>query len=342
MSGRLNLKALSKEETFVFFRDRGLPRYRADQLLHWIYHRLADDIQKITEFSCNLREELGKTAYISSLIIAQRLISSDGTEKFLFRLEDGETIESVLIPEDDRLTLCVSSQAGCAMGCKFCLTGSRGLVRNLRAFEIIDQILSINRLLGPDRKVTNVVLMGMGEPLANPDQVAEALWRITGLLGISKRRITLSTSGLVPGMDRLPAIAPEVNLAVSLNATTDHVRSRIMPVNRKYPIKTLLEACRRYPLGPNRRITMEYVLIRDLNDSPADARRLAGLLKGIRCKVNLIPLNPHPATGLERPSEDRVLAFQKVLVNSGLTAIIRESRGNDILAACGQLRAAGK
>jgi 23S rRNA (adenine2503-C2)-methyltransferase len=197
-------------------------------------------------------------------------------------------------------------------------------------------------MIGPDRKVTNVVLMGMGEPLANLDQVAEALWRITGLLGISKRRITLSTSGLVPGMDKLPAIAPDVNLAVSLNATTDHVRTQIMPVNKTYPIKTLLEACRRYPLGPSRRITMEYVLIRDLNDSPADARRLAGLLKGMRCKVNLIPLNPHPATGLERPSEERVLAFQKVLVNSRLTAIIRESRGKDILAACGQLTAAGK
>lgn len=347
MTGRVNLKALSKDDTFRFIRERGLPRYRAEQLLNWIYQRYATDIRQITEYSLELRNELGAVAYISSLDLVSRLVSSDGTEKFLFRLEDGETIESVLIPEEERLTLCISSQVGCAMGCRFCLTGSMGLVRNLDAGEIVDQVLSVNRLIGmtgkPEtgRRVSNIVLMGMGEPLANFDHVVDALWRITEFIGISKRRITLSTAGLVPKILLLPEKAPDVNLAISLNATTDHVRDEIMPVNKKYPIRVLLDACRKYPLGPRRMITFEYVLLGNLNDSPADARRLAGLVRGIRCKINLIPYNPHAAAaGLERPAEKRLLAFQKVLVDSGLTALIRESRGQDILAACGQLKAA--
>ncbi|TAN40454.1 MAG: 23S rRNA (adenine(2503)-C(2))-methyltransferase RlmN, partial [Nitrospirae bacterium] len=278
-------------------------------------------------------------AYVGSLKPAKRVQSADGTEKYLFELHDGETIESVLIPGEDRLTLCISSQVGCAMGCTFCLTGSLGLVRNLEVYEIIDQVLAVNRMIGPSRKVTNIVLMGMGEPLANLDNVAEALWRFTTLLGISKRRITLSTSGLVPKIGLLPVKAPEVNLAVSLNAATDSVRDSIMPVNKKYPIRTLLEACRRFPLSPGRRITFEYVLIGGLNDSPEDARRLAGLMKGLRGKINLIPLNPHPATGMKRPTEETVLAFENILVRQGLTVMIRDSKGQDILAACGQLKA---
>ncbi|MGC2061488.1 MAG: 23S rRNA (adenine(2503)-C(2))-methyltransferase RlmN [Thermodesulfovibrionales bacterium] len=349
MTGRVNLKALSKDDTFLFIRERGLPRYRAEQLLNWIYRRYATDIRQITEYSLELRNELGSVAYISSLDLVKRLVSNDGTEKFLFRLEDDETIESVLIPEEERLTLCISSQVGCAMGCKFCLTGSMGLVRNLDAGEIVDQVISVNRMLGSSgmsgkpesgRKVSNIVLMGMGEPLANFDHVVDALWRITEFIGISKRRITLSTAGLVPKIPLLPEKAPDVNLAISLNATTDHVRNEIMPVNKKYPIRALLDACRKYPLGPRRMITFEYVLLGNLNDSPADARRLAGLVQGIRCKINLIPYNPHAAAGLERPSEKRLLAFQKVLVDNNLTALIRESRGQDILAACGQLKAA--
>lgn len=354
MTGRVNLKALSKDDTFRFIREKGLPRYRAEQLLNWIYQRHATDIRQITEYSLELRNQLAAVAYISSLELVTRLVSNDGTEKFLFRLEDGETIESVLIPDEDRLTLCVSSQVGCAMGCRFCLTGSMGLIRNLDAGEIIDQVLSVNRLIGQisgkpgtsgktegGRRVSNIVLMGMGEPLANFDHVVDALWRITEFLGISKRRITLSTAGLVPKILMLAGKAPEINLAISLNATTDQVRNEIMPVNKKYPINVLLEACRTYPLGPRRMITFEYVLLGNLNDSPADARRLAGLVRGIRCKINLIPYNPHAAAaGLERPSEKRLLAFQDILVDHGLTALIRESRGQDILAACGQLKAA--
>ncbi len=339
MSERINLKALSKDEVFRFVGDAGLPRFRAGQLLRWIYQKHASSLADITEFSRDLRGRLEKTAYISSLEAADRRLSSDGTEKFLFRLEDGRTIESVLIPDEDRLTLCISSQVGCAMGCRFCLTGRLGLLRNLRAFEIVDQVVAVNRMLGPRRAVSNIVLMGMGEPLANFDEVMEALWRITSLVGISKRRITLSTAGLVPRMRPLAERAPEVNLAVSLNATTDKTRDDIMPVNRKYPLKQLLDACRAYPLSPRRRITFEYVLLSGVNDSVADAARLVKLVHGIRCKINLIPFNPHAGADLRRPSVERVLAFQKVLTDHHLTALIRESRGQDILAACGQLMA---
>ncbi|HYQ47423.1 MAG TPA: 23S rRNA (adenine(2503)-C(2))-methyltransferase RlmN, partial [Thermodesulfovibrionales bacterium] len=249
MPANIDLKSLSKEDVHRFAAEHGLPAYRTDQLLHWIYERYVQSLREITEFSKTLRSELAETAYISNLELVDRQRSKDGTEKFLFSLEDGRTIESVLIPDKDRRTLCISSQVGCAMGCGFCLTGSMGIIRNLRAHEIVDQIISVNRLIAPGR-VTNIVFMGMGEPLANFDEVIEALWRITGLMGISKRRVTLSTSGIVPKMLELPAKAPDINLAVSLNATTDEVRSRIMPVNRTYPIKELLDACRRYPLRP--------------------------------------------------------------------------------------------
>lgn len=323
----------------VFIEDAGLPRYRADQLLHWIYERYASGVDEITEFSKKLRTNLDKIAYIGALGLLRRLVSCDGTEKFLFSLEDGNTIESVLIPDKDRLTLCISSQAGCVMGCRFCLTGRLGFTRNLKAYEIMDQVLSVNRMIRPDRRVTNIVLMGMGEPLANLDEVAEALWRTSLFVGISKRKITLSTAGLVPGIALLAEKAPEVNLAVSLNATTDKVRSEIMPVNRKYPISALLAACRAFPLSPRRRITFEYVLIEGINDLPEDAARLVKLLRGIRCKVNLIPLNPHEGSDLRRPSDESVFSFQDILVNNNMTVLIRESKGRDISAACGQLKA---
>lgn len=338
MRKKVNLKSFSKDELFHFIEAAGLPRFRAGQLIHWIYQRYATDISCITELSKELRSGLERMAYISDLKLLRRLKSSDGTEKFLFSLEDAETIESVLIPDDARLTLCISSQVGCAMGCKFCMTGKLGLIRNLRAYEIADQVIAVNRLILP-QKITNIVMMGMGEPLANLDEVAEALWRITEFIDISKRRITLSTAGLVPGMALLADRAPHVNLAVSLNASSDKVRDDIMPINRRYPLKALIEACKKFPLGPRRRITFEYVLIGGVNDSPEDAGRLVKLVRGLRCKINLIPLNPHPESGMKRPSDAVVLKFQKALVDSGLTAFIRESKGQDILAACGQLRA---
>jgi len=337
MPDKINLKSLSQEELSRFAKAQGLPKYRVDQLLHWMYEKYAQDIQEITEFSKSLRDDLARTASISSLQLVTRQRSGDGTEKFLFGLEDGETIESVLIPDDDRRTLCISSQVGCAMACEFCLTGESGLIRNLKAHEILDQVLFVNKLISPKR-VSNIVLMGMGEPLANFEEVVEALKKITEILGISKRRITVSTSGLVPKMLELPKKAPDVNLAVSLNATTDEVRDRIMPINKKYPLKMLLDACRLYPLQPQRLITFEYVLLDGVNDTIEDAKRLTRILKNIPCKVNLIPYNPHEGSRLKRPEHKAVLAFQKVLKDAHMTALVRESKGQDILAACGQLR----
>jgi 23S rRNA (adenine2503-C2)-methyltransferase len=355
LSNKLNLKQLTKDTIYRFIGEEELPGYRAEQLIRWMYKRHVSGIDDITEFSKDLRRRLNEIAVISNLKLAERLRSSDGTEKFLFSLEDGQTIESVLIRNDGRLTLCISSQVGCAMGCLFCLTAKCGLIRNLKSHEIVDQIIAVNRILGNEaverlsRKeekgndsseaITNIVFMGMGEPLSNFDEVVEALWRIVDFIGISKRKVTLSTSGIVPKILLLPKKAPDINLAVSLNATSDEVRNEIMPVNRRYPIKSVIAACRKYPLPPGRRLTFEYVLIGGKNDSADDAKRLVDLLKGIQCKVNLIPFNPYLGSKLKRPSDYRVLEFQKILLDRHLRAFIRESRGEDILAACGQLRA---
>ncbi|HMK50693.1 MAG TPA: 23S rRNA (adenine(2503)-C(2))-methyltransferase RlmN, partial [Thermodesulfovibrionales bacterium] len=320
---RIDLKSLSREAVETFMIGMGLPKYRSGQIVHWIYDKLVTDIDGITEFSKDLRTVLGQSAYVSNLKLIRRLISSDDTEKFLFSLEDGYTVESVLIPDEERLTLCVSSQVGCALGCLFCRTGMSGFTRNLKAHEIVDQIISVNRLIRKDRpagtqaevsyegglsgrRITNIVLMGMGEPLMNFDNVVEALLRLEDLMGISKRRITLSTSGIVPKLPLLFTKAPGVNLAVSLNAASNEVRDRLMPVNKKYPISALLNACRKYPLRPGRKLTFEYVLIDGLNDSPDDARKLVHLLKGIKCRVNLIPFNPHEGSKLRRPSDQKV------------------------------------
>lgn len=335
---RLNLKSISAEGIMTYIKEMGLPAFRARQLIHWMYRRYITRIDDITELSISIRKELSEKAYISNLELLDRQKAKDGTEKYLFRLEDGEMIESVLIPDKNRLTLCVSSQVGCAMGCKFCLTGKIGLKRNLSAYEIVDQVISVSRFIFP-KKLTNVVFMGMGEPLANLDEVVEALWRITGLMGISKRRITLSTSGIVPALLDLPERAPHVNIAISLNATTDDVRDEIMPINRVYPLGMLIDACRSYPLEPRRRITFEYILLDGVNDSQEDARRLVRLLRGLPCKVNLIPFNAYEGAEFRSPSEERIEAFQKILINKGITAIIRKSKGQDIRAACGQLRA---
>ncbi|HEX8949167.1 MAG TPA: 23S rRNA (adenine(2503)-C(2))-methyltransferase RlmN [Dissulfurispiraceae bacterium] len=335
---KTNLKALSKQEMEVFVLASGLPAFRAKQALHWIYEKRAQSILEISELSKDLREKLSARAYTSNLELLERQRSKDGTEKFLFGLEDGESVESVLIPDEDRLTLCISSQVGCAMGCRFCLTGKLGIRRNLAAFEIVDQVISVGRLVAPDQ-ITNIVFMGMGEPLANFGNVVEALLRITGLLKISPKRITLSTSGIAPKILELSKEAPMVNLAISLNATTDEVRNYLMPVNKTYPLMALLDACRRFPLPARRRITFEYVLLKGINDTLEDARRLVHLLKGIPSKVNLIPFNPHQGSEFHRPEERRVIEFQDILVGAHMTAIIRKSKGQDILAACGQLKA---
>ena len=335
---KIDLKSLSKDDVESFIKDAGLPSFRSRQILHWIYERYAQSLEEMTELSKKLREELAERAYISNLTLLNRLTSHDGTEKFLFGLEDGETIESVLIPDEERLTLCISSQVGCAMGCVFCLTGKSGLKRNLGPHEIIDQVISVNRMTLP-RRITNIVLMGMGEPLANFDNVVEALRRMTGVMVISPRRITLSTAGIVPRIAELGQLGLKVNLAISLNATTDSVRDVIMPINKTYPIKAVLDTCRKLPLQQTRKITFEYVMLKDINDSTADAKRLVRLLHGLQSKINLIPFNPYSDCEYERPDDIAVLLFQEILAKAEVTVIIRKSKGRDILAACGQLKA---
>ncbi len=339
---KTNIKQLIEKELIQFMKDLGEKPYRAKQVIKWLYKRLASSFEEMTDLPKGLREELNERTFISDLKPLKILTSGDGTKKFLFGLIDGETIESVLIPERDKNTLCISSQVGCKRGCRFCITGRVGLRRNLRAFEIVDQVIAVKRLY-KDSKITNIVLMGMGEPLDNPDEVFDALGRITEYMGFSKRRITLSTAGVIPQIKRLVENGPDVNLAISLNATTDEIRNRLMPINREYPLKELLSVCRGIPLAPRRRITFEYVMIDGINDSREDAQRLVRLLKGVRAKVNLIPYNPVNKGVLQRPfkrpTEDNIVTFQRILMDAGITSIIRKSKGQDIEAGCGQLKA---
>jgi 23S rRNA (adenine2503-C2)-methyltransferase len=342
ISSKPNIKSFTGDELASRLIGMGLKKYRAAQVFEWIYRNHATTFEEMTSIAKAERSLLSDAFCITAPAIVRAERSKDGTRKFLFELEDRHTIESVLIPDEDRLTLCISSQVGCAQACRFCLTGKGGFTRDLQAHEIADQVLEISRILRKEggRGITNIVLMGMGEPLANFDEVIKALKIITGDrgLGFSPRRVTVSTDGLVPEIDKLGKSGAKVNLAVSLNATTDEVRNRIMPVNRRYPIQELLAACKRFPLKPRRRITFEYVMLKDVNDTQDDALRLAKLLKGIKCKVNLIPFNPFPGSEFGRPDDAAVRRFQKVLLDHHYTAPVRESRGRDISAACGQLR----
>jgi 23S rRNA (adenine2503-C2)-methyltransferase len=338
----LSLKTLTASQLDEFVAAQGWPRYRVRQLLAWMYQRGVTRFDQMSDLGKTDRARLEELAVITAPdLVDVRRDPDDGTEKLLFRLEDGETVESVLIPDDDRLTLCLSTQVGCTLDCGFCLTGTMGLTRNLKAHEIVDQVLGARAHVGPERAITNLVFMGMGEPLANLPAVCEAIERLTAEwgLGYSPRRITVSTAGLVPQMATLGAFRHQVNLAVSLNATTDETRNRVMgTINRKYPLQTLLAACRAYPLSPRRRIFFEYVLLAGVNDSLDDARRLIRLLHGIRCKINLIPFNPWPGAPFQRPSDASVAAFQAALIEAHFTAFVRKSKGQQILAACGQLR----
>ncbi len=335
---KADLKAMSAAETEAWAEIRGLQPYRGRQIRHWLLGRLVSSFEEMTNLPRQLRAELEAEASIAPLERVSELVSEDGTRKLLFRLQDGHLVETILIPERDHFTLCISSQAGCAMGCRFCLTGKGGLKRNLTPSEIIEQIIQAKRSLENPERLTNIVLMGMGEPLANYDSVKRAVENMIAEDGmnLSHRRVTLSTCGLIPQMRRLGAELT-VNLAVSLNAADDETRSYLMPVNRRFPLEDLIQACRAFPLPNRRMITFEYVLIRGMNDRPADARRLADLLRGLRAKVNLIPFNPHPGSEMATPAEDAVLAFQQVLVEQRFTAIVRKSKGKDIMAACGQL-----
>ncbi len=335
------IKDLTAEELAAWFQQHSMRKFRANQILKWIYLHQAEDFEEMTDLAKGTRELLADHFSLNRLKIEKKEISKDGSQKYLFRLHDGNLIESVLIPEKNHDTLCISSQVGCAQGCRFCLTAHGGFIRNLSAGEIISQVNDIRYDMGATETPCNIVLMGMGEPLANYRNVIDALRIITdGTAGlkISSRRVTLSTAGLVPNMARLGQDIL-VNLAVSLNATDNKTRDWLMPINRTYPIEKLLEACAAYPLANRRKITFEYILIKGVNDTAEDAGRLAGLLRPIRAKINLIPFNMHAESPFECPDEDAILRFQSILMDKGYTVVIRRSRGGDISAACGQLRA---
>jgi len=339
-----NLLALSFAEMETFVEQIGFKKYRAKQILSWIYQKWVRSIDEMTDLSLSDRALLSEKAALFPLKIVTRQKSSDGTEKFLLGLEDGNKIESVFLPEERRRTLCISTQAGCTLDCTFCLTALEKLKRNLKVSEIMDQVITVQRA-HPESRISNIVFMGMGEPLANLSAVTEALGRMispTGF-GISPRKITVSTAGLVPQIEQFLAGPTQANLSISLNATTDKVRDQIMPkVNKLYPIKVLLDALKKTPLPSRRRVTFEYVLLAGVNDSLADAIRLVRLAHGIRCKFNLIPFNEFPQSNLRRPSDDHIEEFQKTLLKGGLVATLRKNRGRDILAACGQLSGENK
>lgn len=343
-----DIKDFSRSELEAWLTDHRIAPYRAGQIFKWIYIRQADSFEEMTDLGKELRALLEENYTIPRLEKANVEISSDGTRKYLFRLADGEYTESVLIPGKDRKTLCISSQVGCAQGCRFCLTAKGGFKRNLTAGEITAQVRDIlmdipkeEGAAETEKSFQNIVFMGMGEPLANLSQVLTALSVITdGDFGLrfSSRRVTVSTCGLVGRLAELGEKS-QVNLAVSLNATDNATRSDLMPVNRTYPIESLLSALASYPLTQREKITIEYILMKGVNDSDADAARLIKMLRPLQVKINLLPFNEHAESDFKRPDEERVSHFLELLHDAGYTAIVRKSMGQDISAACGQLRA---
>jgi 23S rRNA (adenine2503-C2)-methyltransferase len=338
---KTNIKELTKDELILWLKHQDIKSYRANQILKWIYLRQADTFDVMTDIKKEIRKRLSQHFYIHRLEKARIETSQDGSKKYLFKLRDGKYIESVLIPEKGHYTLCISSQVGCAQGCLFCLTAKGGFLRNLTKGEIIAQIRDIEYDIGGPKRLTNIVMMGMGEPLANFSNVVGAINIITDKnvgLGFSSRRVTVSTAGLVPKLSDLGR-ETTVNLAISLNATENKTRDMLMPINRKYPIESLLNACARYPLMPRRKITFEYILLKGINDSEEDAKRLVRLLKPVRAKINLIPFNTYQESKFECPEESVILYFKDILNKNNYTAIVRHSKGQDISAACGQLSA---
>jgi len=349
---RVNLFDLSRARMEAFFVERGEKAFRARQIMKWAYHRGVVDFAAMTDLSKRQRAWLESVAHFSLPEVVTRRESKDGTVKWIVRVANGNCVETVLIPDKGRNTLCVSSQVGCMLDCSFCSTGKQGFNGNLSTADIVGQVWLADAELreraapgevvrpGEPGGVTNVVLMGMGEPLLNFDNVVAAtdLMMDDLAFGISKRRVTISTAGVVPGIYRLAEVS-DVSLAISLHAPDDTLRDRLVPINRKYPIEDLLAACRHYVegLGERRSLTMEYTLLKGVNDSLDDARALARLLRDVRCKINLIPFNPFPDSGYERPDESRVRAFQTLLMNSGYATMLRTTRRDDIAAACGQL-----
>jgi 23S rRNA (adenine2503-C2)-methyltransferase len=333
-----NLKDMDLLEIETCIAPLGKERYRARQIVKWMYQQGAESFEEMTNLSNDFRASLHHMARIGQPDIVKIQTSTDGTKKILFRLEDGLFIESVLIPGKNHWTVCVSTQAGCQMGCTFCLTGKQGFRRNLLPSEITGQITGLRFNTPEGANIKNIVMMGMGEPLANYENTLKAIRIITSDFGFgfSNRKITVSTCGIAPVIEQLGKDIC-VNLAIALNAPDNETRSALMPVNKKYPLETLLAACRNYPMPGRRMLTFEYILIAGINDSPKDAEKLARLLKKIRCKLNLIAFNEFPGSLFKAPSQEAIHTFQQILLNHHYTSIIRASKGSDILAACGQL-----
>lgn len=333
-----NLLDLTLEETQDFISSLGKEKFRARQLRKWIFQSGCTDFNRMTTLARDFREKLADLCHMDRPQIVKIQESKDSTKKALLRLEDGLFIESVLIPGKNNWTICLSTQAGCAMDCKFCLTARQGLKRNLKPSEIVGQFLALKYDYASCPEIKNIVMMGMGEPLANYDNVVKAIKNITcdfGL-GFSTRKVTVSTCGLAPQILKLGKDIC-VNLAVSLNAADNETRTSLMPINKRYPLEVLLDACKKYPMPGRRMLTFEYLLIDQINSSPADAEKLVALLKGQRCKLNLIAFNEFPNSPFKSPSKEAVAAFQQRLLENHFTAIVRASKGGDILAACGQL-----
>jgi len=345
MKARQNIRDLSLPEIEAVIAGLGKEKYRARQIMKWLYQTGATSFAQMSTLARELRVRLEELFVVAEPALELIQTSADGTRKILFRLDDGLAVESVLIPGRNHWTACISTQAGCAMGCRFCLTGQNGLERDLLPSEITGQMTMLRRHTSEGPEIRNIVLMGMGEPLANYDHTVKAIRILTSDygLGFSSRKITVSTCGLAPQIVRLGGDVC-VNLAISLNAPDDERRGDLMPINRKYPLAKLLQACRDYPMPGRRMLTFEYILMAGVNDSPEDAGKLARLLKGVRCKLNLIAFNEFPGAPFKTPSPEAISAFQQVLLDNHYTAILRASHGRDILAACGQLsgQAAGK
>ncbi len=340
---KINLLDFDEEGLRAFFQSIGEPAFRAQQLLKWLYHQQVSNFEGMTNLSRPLRARLAEIAVIEPPSVLREQVSKDGTVKWLMGFGGANAVEAVFIPEPNRGTLCISSQVGCALNCTFCSTGAQGFNRNLSTGEIIGQVWQAARLLGHERngrrRITNVVFMGMGEPLLNFDAVARALELLRSDLGfgLAARRVTVSTAGLVPGIDRLRDTI-DVALAVSLHAPLDDVREKLVPLNRKYPIAELMAACQRYVADKHKRsITFEYTLIDGVNDHPDHARKLVTLLRRVPSKLNLIPFNPFPGTAYRCSPQHRISAFQQIVMEGGLIATVRKTRGDDIDAACGQL-----
>ncbi len=342
-AGRTDLKGMTLPELEEFLARWGKERYRARQLFRWIYQKHADGFAAMTDLSKELRGILAASCRVSCFPAERIETSADGTEKYLFRLEDGEMVESVMIPDEGRRTLCISSQVGCPLQCGFCATGAAGFRRDMTSAEIVQQAcFAAKRLAERGERLSNVVFMGMGEPLLNVPEVSRTIGILLSqfAFGISGKRVTVSTAGIVPEMLPL-ALRYPVSFAVSINAARDDLRSVLMPVNRKYPLRELVAEMKRIPLQSGRKVTAEYVLLAGVNDSPEDARALGRCFRGARIKINLIPFNPHEGSPYRSPEAEALVRFRNVLIAGGVQTIIRERRGADIRAACGQLRTAG-